>query len=448
MTITQIISGTNANEFFHVQGDGFVAPVGYANRAVATAADETILAGGGNDIVHGGGGLDFIRGDDGNDKLFGEAGNDQLSGGGGSDELYGGAGDDIYSVGAGDLIVEGVGQGIDMVYVSISNYTLPANVENGSSAVAEGSLTGNALGNDLTGTLLYGLGGADNLHGSLGDDLLNGGTGADLMFGNPGFDIADYSTSSAGVWVSLLANAGLRGDAQGDVLLEIEALVGSANADTLIGDKAANRIDGGNGDDGLEGGAGTDILIGGSGIDTAYYTTSSAGIAVNLATGTGVGGDAAGDTLSGIEQLYGSKFSDALTGNGGANGLWGGEGDDALTGGVGADSLKGGAGKDRFIYGSVNDSTVASAGRDVINDFSSGDRINLSGIDADGQGANGNSAFRFGTGAFTGHAGELRVATLGTGYQAVYLDTNGDKTIDSAIVALSDHVLTAADFLL
>ncbi|WP_395677997.1 calcium-binding protein [Inquilinus sp.] len=443
MPITKIISGTGANEFFHVRGDGLVVPAGYVDRTDATAADDMILGGGGNDIVHGGGGLDFIRGDDGNDKLYGEAGDDQLSGGAGSDELYGGAGDDIYSIGAGDLIVEGLGQGIDMVYASIPDYTLPANVENGSGQ----GLTGNALDNELTGTRLFGLGGADILNGQLGDDLLSGGTGADDLFGAPGFDTADYSTSSAGVWVSLLANLGLRGDAQGDTLLEIEALLGSAGADTLIGDGAANRLDGGSGDDTLEGGAGADTLIGGAGIDTAYYTTSSAGVAVNLTTGTGIGVDAVGDTLSGIEQLSGSNFGDMLSGDSGANGLWGGAGDDALTGGAGADRLKGGAGKDLFIYVATSDSTVAGIGRDTINDFGSGDRIDVSSIDADGQIGNGDTAFRFVSGAFTGHAGEIRIMAQ-SGYQAVYLDIDGDKAADSAIMVLSDHALTAADFVL
>ena len=38
---------------------------------------------------------------------------------------------------------------------------------------------------------------------------------------------------------------------------------------------------------------------------------------MSLATGTGSGGDAEGDSLVGIEDLYGSEFSDRLTGSAG-----------------------------------------------------------------------------------------------------------------------------------
>ncbi|WP_419737540.1 hypothetical protein [Pseudomonas sp. COR18] len=63
----------------------------------------------------------------------------------------------------------------------------------------------------------------------------------------------------------------------------------------------------------LDGGAGADVLNGGAGTDTASYANSTAGVTVNLVTGTGVGGDAQGDTLMGIESVVGSAFNDTLT---------------------------------------------------------------------------------------------------------------------------------------
>ncbi len=62
--------------------------------------------------------------------------------------------------------------------------------------------------------------------------------------------------------------------------------------------------------------------------------------------GIGSGGDAEGDTLSGIENLIGSAFNDLLGGDAGANVIIGGEGDDQLAGFGGADTLDGGAGVD------------------------------------------------------------------------------------------------------
>jgi Ca2+-binding RTX toxin-like protein len=144
----------------------------------------------------------------------------------------------------------------------------------------------------------------------------------------------------------------------------------------------------------------------------------------------------------------GSAFADTLTGDAGNNTLWGGAGNDVIAGGAGADLLKGGAGNDSFVYSAIADSTVAASGKDTIADFSAGDHIDLSGIDADGNAANGDTAFSFGTGGFTGAAGELRVVDFGNGRQGVYLDVNGDKSPDSIITVYSDHALAAADFVL
>jgi len=89
----------------------------------------------------------------------------------------------------------------------------------------------------------------------------------------------------------------------------------------------------------LIGGAGADSLDGGAGTDTAVYSDSTAGVTVNLATGTGTGGDAEGDTLTSIENITGSDYDDNLTGDANANVLDGGLGDDTLLGGDGSDTF-------------------------------------------------------------------------------------------------------------
>ena len=88
-------------------------------------------------------------------------------------------------------------------------------------------------------------------------------------------------------------------------------------------------------------------MIGGTGTDTAVYGNSTAGVTVNLATGT----SSDGDTLSGIENVTGSSFNDTITGDANANTLNGGAGNDTLEGGIGADTLIGGAGTDTALYG-------------------------------------------------------------------------------------------------
>jgi len=99
------------------------------------------------------------------------------------------------------------------------------------------------------------------------------------------------------------------------------------------------------------GGAGADHLDGGGGNDWARYDDSGAGVTVSLAAGTGSGGDAAGDTLTGIEFVWGSAYADTLTGDGGVNMIRGGAGDDVIRGGGGNDILEGHGGADVFIFG-------------------------------------------------------------------------------------------------
>ncbi|MEZ5994355.1 MAG: hypothetical protein R3C25_01230 [Hyphomonadaceae bacterium] len=74
------------------------------------------------------------------------------------------------------------------------------------------------------------------------------------------------------------------------------------------------------------------MLDGGADIDTASYAGSTS-VTVKLWNGTGSGGHAQGDTLTGIENLIGSANNDTLIGaDGVANTLDGGAGNDYLAG--------------------------------------------------------------------------------------------------------------------
>ncbi|HEY0086305.1 MAG TPA: RTX toxin, partial [Allosphingosinicella sp.] len=92
--------------------------------------------------------------------------------------------------------------------------------------------------------------------------------------------------------------------------------------------------------------------------------------------------------------------------------------------------------------------STASA-RDSILDFSAGDRINLTDIDADNNAVNGNGRFAYiGAAGFSHTAGELRVTAAQGGGFLVEGDVNGDGTADLSILVqtLSGHVLAASDF--
>ena len=311
--------------------------------------------------------------------LDGGAGDDILIGGAGADRLIGGAGIDTasYAASAAGVTVNlatGVGSGGDAQGDTLSG------IENLTGSNSADNLTGDNNSNTLMGNggndVLIGGVGQDVLDGGDGVDYLEGGAGADRLIGGAGIDTAVYASSTAGVTVNLATGVGSGGDAQGDTLSGIENVIGSQYADILTGDAGNNVLDGSSGDDTLAGGAGADTLFGGQGNDTASYATSAAGVTVNLATGVGSGGDAQGDTLSGIENLIGSNYDDTLTGDNNNNVLNGGAGNDVLIGGAGADQLIGGAGIDTASYAtsggvSVNLLTGAVGGGAQGDSFSS-----------------------------------------------------------------------------
>ena len=296
---------------------------------------------------------------------------------------------------------EGVVEPTPLSYHETASYASSAagvtvNLETG--AASGGDAEGDVLGagfNGLIGSshadVLTGDDGDNTLSGGAGNDTLDGGSGADTLDGGTGIDVADYSGSSAGVTVDLATGSGSSGDAAGDSLAGIENVTGSGQADSLTGDAAANVLSGAAGADSLSGGAGNDTLVGGAdadsldggaGTDIADYSASAAGVTIDLAAGTGSGGDAAGDTLAGVENVVGSTSADVLAGDANANLLDGGSGDDSLSGGAGADTLVGGAGNDTIAGGAGGDTFVFSLGDgdDTVLDFDTlSDLVDLQG---------------------------------------------------------------------
>jgi Ca2+-binding RTX toxin-like protein len=116
--------------------------------------------------------------------------------------------------------------------------------------------------------------------------------------------------------------------------------------------------------------------------------------------------------LSGNDVITGSKFNDVLAGRGGA------------------DKLTGGKGKDIFAYSSIADSRVGGKLRDTITDFegNSGEKINLSAIDAYTR-VKGNQAFTYiQSKKFTGQRGEVRFSG-----GVLQMNTGTDKIADMEI---------------
>jgi Ca2+-binding RTX toxin-like protein len=331
--------------------------------------------------------------------IFGGAGNETLDGGAGGNTIFGLGGDDLIIGGRDSLASRDINNTID-----VADLLDQTESDDGDDALYGGA------GND---TILGGQGN-DTLDGGTGDDMLSGQDGIDIFRGGAGSDTVDYSQESPfQLLVNLETNVASGGTASGDTFYSIENLIGSDDRiDRFIGTSAANHfwgqgggdyfngrggndiLDGGNdgdilygeaGDDTIIGGAGQDYLDGGTGIDTVVYSSSSAGVTVDLANGTANGGDADGpvqivgrgttirhDILVGFENVVGSFYDDHLIGNSKANKLNGGSGDDTLTGGGNADTLNGGAGSDTADYAD----RTSSVRLDLRGNGSAGDTYN------------------------------------------------------------------------
>lgn len=389
------------------------APRGPAgnNRIVGTAGPDTIYGGNGNDVLLGYGGNDVLAGEPGRDRLFGMDGNDRLiggtendilSGGAGVDRMFGQLGNDVYVVDdPNDVVFEAADQGNDRV-VALTNYTLPANVED---IIMAGRRPVDGVGNELR-NVMYGNAGDRNIA-----NRLTGGAGDDDLFGRDGDDV-------------------------------------------LIG---------GDGNDRHFAGTGNDLLAGGLGDDRYYLEEGTERIIENANEGIDrvyVAGNYA--LQVDLEQLFLQGFSNFnaagnaadnyLRGNPGNNRLDGGdgndilagqEGSDRLIGGLGADDLRGATGVDVFVFLSVAE-TPAGAGRDIIRDFTPGeDILNLGLVDANSLVAGDQQFTYIGDAAFSGTPGELRY----TG-GVVRGDVNGDAVEDLQINLLNNAALTQDDLVL
>jgi len=422
-----------------------------------------------------------ITGNAGENILRGLDGNDTLNGGAGADRMVGGAGNDTYYVDNDhDVTAETADQGTDAVISSVT-YTLTANIENltltGTAAI---NGTGNALANNISGNI-----GNNTLTGLGGNDILNGGRGDDVMIGGGGNDT--YYVDSAADVVTELANQGtdiinssitltLGANVENLTLTGVDAIDGTGNGlnNVIIGNAVSNTLLGLDGNDKLDGGRGADAMLGGIGDDT--YVVDNIGDSVaelvdqgndtvvssitftlgdnfeNLTLSGAVVADGTGNDLanvitgsSGVNVLSGLGGNDTILGLAGNDTIAGGNGDDAITGGTGADTLSGGFGNDTFIYKAANESGATTASRDTIVDFTAGDKIDLSAIDANASIAGDQAFVMDAGGTFT--VSELRLTVVGSD-TLVELNLNTTAAPEMAILVLNNTSLTVDDFIL
>ena len=188
--------------------------------------------------------------------------------------------------------------------------------------------------------------------------------------------------------------------------------------------------------------------------NTAKFINAQGGDDTIILEGTAddtVYGGSGNDTIdggAGNDTLNGQEGEDHIFGGAGADRISGGSGNDTLYGGGKADIMSGGTGNDTFVYfvglGTENESKVGAA--DHITDFRVGDKIDVSFMDADGNAANGNSAFTFSNSGASTQAGKFWFESRDDG-QHVFFNINGGAA-DMEIVLDNNHVFTVSDFIL
>ena len=244
-----------------------------------------------NDLLVSGSGVENVLGTAFDDRFDVASALDNL--------LDGGAGDDVMMGGDGSDQMNG-GAGIDTLFFTIGT---------------AGGTTGGASVDLATGGVIDEFGNAetalnfenvistgfdDHIIGTSGDNIFRLHAGADFVDGGAGIDTVDYSDNVA-AFNGSFGERGIRVDLSGDsfdqffvaapgtsgatatyqdTLLNIENIIGTALADTIRGNGLDNVLEGGDGADTLEGRGGRDVVTGGDGADVFVVGPDSGSIVI------------------------------------------------------------------------------------------------------------------------------------------------------------------------
>ncbi len=350
-----------------------------------TGADVIVSHDGETDTLRS---IENIGGTIGNDTLTGNSQDNILSGGAsGADTLIGGAGNDRL-IGGGFTVTtsfvvtpESAPSKADITKPQTANngsiatavdtagaYDIDANANiTNSTTIPHATINATAAGGaleyyrlDVTAAgaqAIFDIDGTGSLDDSIielvdsaGTLLANNDTGP----GDPGTSVNDdayitYTFAAAGTYYIRVGRYTSGAVAQpmlaGQTYQLNISLQGAAGSTVFTTNNTSSLVaDGGEGNDFLQGTIANDILNGGNGNDTASFVTANSttatGVTVDLnLQGAAQNTVAAGnDTLTGIENLIGSRLNDTLIGNADANVIEGGLGNDTLVGGAGNDT--------------------------------------------------------------------------------------------------------------
>jgi Ca2+-binding RTX toxin-like protein len=441
-----------------------------------------------NDVIFGYGGDDTIHGGDGHDRIFGGMGADLVYGGAGDDVIefrspldvvstetvHGGAGFDTLLLSSAGSVADSGAMQFDFEFATISSIER-LQLNSGSNDITVNfSLSGFAPTRFSPSLEFMGGAGKDTVNFHIHD-----GTNLDLR-------AATFANWNAGDHVAI------HGLYSQDCTVN-----GTALADDIRVDGTDNLLRGNGGDDifVVNTIAYVSTIHGGSGWDTIVVQNSGALDAVNrLISIEEIQFERAGasSTDHSVQDFYAESFDVGFANplfrfvdnDAAVNAIriwmgptdsrfsaagftfenWGAENlvavigasnndtivgsavNDYLYGGSGADVLIGGTGDDWFAYDDVTGSGVGRGMRDRIVDFTAGDQIDLSGLDANATLA-GDQAFVLDSDGVLAE-GEIRLAGNFSTLLQLNLDADADVDMEILLCRIAPASLSAVDFTL
>ncbi len=162
-----------------VTGVEAVIGSGFGDNITMTVADDTVSAGGWQDVVFGGCGNDLLSGGADSDTIDGGSGNDTIDGGLGADVLAGGAGEDWLDYSRSASAVS-----VDLRSNAVSGGDAQGDTVSGFEHIVGSAVAGNLVGNSGNNVIDFGT--ANAVLGKSGNDTLRGqsSTGIGVLGGH------------------------------------------------------------------------------------------------------------------------------------------------------------------------------------------------------------------------------------------------------------------------
>ena len=439
-----IYGGTGPNSHNTIYG-------GTGNDLIYGGPNGDLLFGGvGNESIYGGSGNDTIYGGTGNQLLDGGDGNNFIYGGTGQQTLVGGNGDDYFQTGIGNEVIEGGAVGNNLlVQTANANQTLTSSTLSGLgndvySNIQQISLTGGASPHtfDVSGftgaVTLTSVNGNDSVASTadtdftLSDGRLSESNGANIDLVNittanlTALSPDDTFDVSNWTGTGTLTGGTLLSYSDGNQALTDTSLVRADGGDFTLANITAADLTAGPGS----------IQLDASGFSGTVYLYSGTGHD-ELIAGSGntvlVGTAGAGDTLiggDGNDTIYGSQGADSIIGGSGSDVIYGGTAPGSfISGGTGADTIVGGA-NDDTIYG--------NGGADVLIAGGTNDLIYAD--NPAGTGDTGAVSYLYGTYAGEPGAG-TDILVGGKGNDNLFGD--GDTIVSGSVGSIVDNALAS-----